>query len=136
VLRFPLDRGKPKILSAKQDKAYDIALDATNVYFNLAKSGDLLKVPKAGGAAQKLASGLANSARIAADDKGVYATLAGKDDGPQTLVRIGSDGGEPTGVASIPAADSVEAITLDERCVYWVKRDSSSQQATVYAKAR
>lgn len=136
VLRFPLDRGKPKVLSTNQDKAYDLAIDSNSVYFTLAQKGDLLKVPKAGGAAQKIASGLAIRSRIAADDKGVFATLAGKDEGPQTLVRIGTDGGEPTGIASIPKADSVEAIAVDDRCVYWIRRDSTSHQATVYARAR
>ena len=59
VLRFGLDRQKPKVLATKQEKAYDIAIDDENVYFTLAQKGQLMKVAKTGGAPTKIGSGLA-----------------------------------------------------------------------------
>ncbi len=137
VLAFSLERAKPKVLSAHQDKAYDLAIDESNVYFDLALKGDLLRIPKAGGAAKKLAGGLADRARIAADKNGVFATLAATDDkGPQTLVRIPNDGGKPIAMATVPYGHTVEAITLDDKCVYWADREAGSSNTVVFARAR
>ena len=137
VLRFPLDRGKPKVLATGQDKAYDLAIDDANVYFSLAQKGHLMKVAKSGGAVSKIASGLAPSARIAADGKGIVTTAAAVEkDGTETLVAFGTDGSAPKPVASITRGHSVDAIALDEKCVYWAQHDPDSRKATLYAHAR
>jgi hypothetical protein len=137
VLKFPLERGKPKVLATRQDKAYDLAIDDTNVYFTLALKGHLMKVPKSGGAATKLGFGLAKHARIAADAKGIFTVIAGKtEQDPQTVVSLPLDGGNPEPVASIPAGKSVEAITVDAKCVYWAQYDSDTQNASIMARAR
>jgi len=137
VLRFELDRAKPKVLTKGQEKAFDLAIDSENVYFNLAQKGDLLKVSKNGGAAKKLASGLVVSARLAADDAGLYTTLAGpNDDAPLSLVEVPKDGGDPKKLASVPKGHSVEGIALDDKCIYWAQRDSDTRNTVVYARAR
>lgn len=135
VLRFPLDRGKPKVLATGQEKAYDLAIDDEHVYFTLALKGDLLRLSKAGGAATKLQSGLTPSARVAADAKGIYTTLAAADE-TQSLVQLTDGGQKPTALASIPKSHSVDAIAVDDKCVYWAQRDSDTKNAVVYARAR
>jgi hypothetical protein len=136
VLRFPLDGGKPKILANGQDKAFDLAMVGSDLYFDLARKGELLVVPKAGGAPKKLGSGLVENARIAADDRAVYATLAGKSDGDaNALVRLVPSSGEVTKVADVPSNTPVSQIALDGDCVYWIVRESSSK-SVVYALRR
>jgi len=137
VLRFQLDRAKPKVLAAKQDKAYDLLLDDDNVYFTLAKAGKLMKVSKSGGAAKVMATGLENQTRIGGDAKAIYATFAAKsEDAPQTLVKIPLDGGDSTPVGVVPHSHIVEAVSVDEKCVYWAQRDPDTKNAVVYALAR
>jgi len=135
VLRFPLDGGKPKIVAARQDKAYDLAVVGTDVYFTLARKGDLL-VSSGGGAPKKVASGLAENARLAGDDHGLYTTLAGKKDGdPWAVTRIAPGSFEQKSVAEVPPSASVSQIGLDADCVYWVVRETSSK-SVVYALRR
>lgn len=135
VLQFPLDRGKPKVLATGQEKAYDLAIDDEHIYFTLALKGHLLRMGKAGGAATKLQTGLIPSARIAADSKGIYTTLAAADE-TSTLVLLTDDGKKPTDLATIPKGHAVDAIAVDDKCVYWAQRDSDTKNAVVYARAR
>jgi hypothetical protein len=75
-------------------------------------------------------------ARIAGDEKAVYATLSGKTDGaPLTVARITPDTGDVTPVATVPADQSVDAIALDDECLYFAQR-ASAKQTIVYAVAR
>jgi hypothetical protein len=137
VLRFELDRAKPKVLAKGQEKAFDLAIDDDNVYFNLAQKGDLLEVSKKGGATKKLASGLVVSARLAADNSGLYTTLAGpSDDAPHFIVEVPKDGGEPKKLATVPKGHSIEGITLDDKCLYWAQRNPDTRNTIVYARAR
>jgi hypothetical protein len=136
VLRFPPDGGKPKILANGQDKAFDLVMVGPDLYFDLARKGELLVVPKSGGTPKKLGAGLTESARIAADDRAVYTTLAGKNDGdPNALVRLVPSSGEVTKVADVASNTPVSQIALDGDCVYWVIRESSSK-SLVYALRR
>jgi hypothetical protein len=104
------------------------------VYFNLFRKGDLMVVSKAGGAAKKLASGLTKNAHIAADEKEIYTTLAGKDEA-QVLVKVAAKSGEVTPIAPVPAPQTVDAISIDGDCLYWAQRVDSSK-TIVYALAR
>ena len=136
VYRFPADGGKGKPLANGQAQPYDLAIAGAHLYFNLATKGHLMMVPKAGGPVKKLASGLVKKARIAGDEKAVYATLSGKTDGaPLTVARIAPDSGEVTPVATVPADQSVDAIALDDKCLYFAQR-ASAKQTIVYAVAR
>lgn len=136
VLRFPLDRGKPKPLATGQDKAFDLCLDDSNVYFTLAQKGHLMKVPKSGGGATKIASGLAPSARIATDGKGIVTTAAGSGDSPEVLVLLGTDGSAPAPLAKIARGHSVDAVALDEKCAYWAEHDPDTRKTTLFARAK
>jgi hypothetical protein len=136
VLRFGLDRGKPKVLATKQDKAYELALDDESVYFTLAQKGQLMKVPKKGGTPQKVAQGLAVRARIAVDDKGIVTNTGDDEELPQTLVRMDTDGSDPAPLATVPRGHSVEAVGLDDACVYWAQRNTESEEIRLYARAR
>lgn len=137
VLRFQHDRAKPKVLASKQEKAYDLVIDADSVYFTLAKAGKLLKVSKNGGTPKVIATGLENQTQITSDTKAIYTTLAAKaEDAPQTIVKIGFEGGAPNPIAVVPHTHVVDAITLDDKCVYWAERDPETRSATVYAIAR
>lgn len=135
ILRFPLDGGRPKILAARQDKAFDIAIVGSDVYFTLARKGDLL-MSTAGGPPKKIASGLAENARVAADAQGLYTTMAGKKDGdPSAVSRIAPGTFETKTLAEVPSSATVSQIGLDADCVYWVVRESSAK-SVVYALHR
>lgn len=136
VLRYTHERAKPKVLAGKQPKAFDLAIDADSVYFTLALKGDLMNVPKAGGKPVRIGYGLVKNARIAVDDKAVFTTIAGKDkDSPSTLISIPKGGGAPQLVATIPDGHYVEVIGVDDKCVYWVQRESAGD-TLLYARAR
>jgi hypothetical protein len=136
VLTFPLAGGKPKILAARQPKAFALVIDADNAYFDLAKDGSLLSVAKSGGAPKKIASGLVASARLAIAGADLFTPIAAEGgSGPAKLSRISVDGSKTTGIASVPPDHSVEAITADDDCVYWAQHDTSGR-STLYAVAR
>ena len=135
VLRFPLKKGGPTTLATVKGPPYDVALSQSKVFFTVSE-GDLMSVPKAGGAATKIASGLVEKARIAADDKAVYTTFAGTKDDPQAkLSQLTLQDGTLTPIAYLPDPQTVDAIEIDSDCVYWVQRFDASQ-SFVYATTR
>jgi len=134
VLKYPLEGDKPKVLANGVDKPFDIEVVGPDVYFNLFRKGDLMVVPKTGGAAKKLASGLTTKAHIAADEKGIYTTLAGKDEA-QVLSKVAPKSGEITAIAPVASPHTVDAIAVDGDCMYWAQRIDSSK-TIVYALAR
>lgn len=137
VLKFPLERGKPKPLATGQPKAFDLTTDSSNVYFTLALKGQLMSVPKTGGKVAKLASGLVPKSRIAADDNGLVAVFAGaNEDAPSELARLSREGGERTQLATVPPTESVEALSVDSACVYWVQREAGAGSLVFYAVKR
>jgi len=136
VLRFPLDGGASKILAAHQDKVFDLALAGPMLYFDLARKGELYTASSAGGTPKKVASGLVEEARIAGDDRAVFATVAAKKDGDAAAFsRIAPESGEVTKLADVPSTQSVSRVALDADCVYWVVRETSSK-SVVYARHR
>ena len=137
VLKFPLERGKPKPLANGQPKAFDLAIDSSKVYFTLALKGRLMSVSKAGGKVTKLATGLAPRSRIAVDDSGIVVVLAGaNEDAPGMVAEVPPDGGEPKAIAPVPPSESVEAVALDSACVYWVQREKGAGTLVFYAAKR
>lgn len=136
VLSFGFERAKPKVLT-KQEKPFSLTVDDTDVYFSLARKKELMSVPKAGGSATKLASGLVQDAHIAGDAQGIYTTLAGDDDkAEKRLVRVPTVGGKPIPLATIAGDRSVDGIAVDGACVYWVEREAGSGDVAVMARAR
>lgn len=137
VLRFEHDRAKPKVVVAGQAKAYSLSAVGDQLYFTLAKKGELFGVAKQGGQAKKLASGLVRNARIVADEAGVLAPFRGADeDSPVTLSGVSPDGGEPMKVVTLPKSNTVEGMALDQDCVYWAQREAGSGDVKVMALAR
>jgi hypothetical protein len=135
VLRFPLKRGGPTTLASATKPPYDVAIGQSKIYFTVS-DGDLMAVAKAGGAATKLASGLVEKPRIAADDAAIYTTFAGTKDDPQAkLTQVVVQDGTMTPIAYLPDPQTVDAIEIDRDCVYWVQRQDASQ-SFVYAIAR
>lgn len=135
VLRYGFEKGKPQVLAAHQAKAFALALEGDNAYFTLALEGQLLRVPKKGGTPVKISSGLVKNAPLAADSAAVYTALAGdSDSAPQKLVKIVNT--QVTPVATIPASHTVEGLSVDAKCVYWVERDSDARKGTVFALPR
>ena len=74
-------------------------------------------------------------ARIAGDDAAAYATVAGKSgDASLKVSKIAKDGTVTT-LATVPEAHSVDAMELDDDCVYWVERFDAAK-SVVYAMPR
>jgi hypothetical protein len=137
VLRFTLERAKPKVIATGQPKAFDLAIDSENLYFTLADKGLLMRMPKAGGGAKKLTAGLVPKSRIAADEAGVLGAFVGADaKAPLEIAVVPRDGGERKRYATVPNENSVEGLALDQACVYWATRTPGTGAITFYAAAR
>jgi|GEM_PF-2447173 len=133
ILKFALTGGKPQTLAGGLKKPFALVIGEANVYFSLA-AGELMTVPKAGGKASKLASGLVEEARIAGDSKAVYAPFKGSGESLVIdKVDIASGSHEP--VATVGNGHTVSAVTLDETCVYWVERVDAGK-SLVFALGR
>ncbi|MCA9596063.1 MAG: hypothetical protein KC776_22265 [Myxococcales bacterium] len=136
VLKFTHERAKPKVLANKQPKPFALGIDADTVYFTLAQKGDLMKIAKSGGKAEKIAFGLVQNSPLAVDDKGLVMVAKGKDDdSPTFLVMIDKAGGAPKPLSKVPDGNYVEVVGLDAKCVYWVQREAGAK-TTVFARAR
>jgi hypothetical protein len=135
VLAFSLPKGKRKVLVSHVKQPWDLAMSGNDLYFSLANTGELMSVPKSGGPAKRVASGLVKNAVIAADARGVVAAFAGPtDDAPEKLSEV-SPAGKVTPVATIPANESVSALAVDNECVYWVVTVDATQSVAFAAKA-
>lgn len=136
ILEFPLPKGKYKVLAKHLKKPWSLAMGQKNLYFDEALDGELMSVPKKGGKAKKLASGLVKSALIAGDDRSVYAAFAGKqDDSPEKFSEVSASDGTVKQIATIPGLQSVTAVAVDNACVYWVVRQDATT-SIVYAHKR
>lgn len=133
ILKFATSPGKPKPLATNVKQPAHLGISGDQVYFTLA-AGDLMAVPKAGGKAKKLATGLVEEAQVAADDKGLYAPFAGSDDAVQ-IQKINPEEGTHQPVAIAGKSRSISAMTLDADCVYWVERIDAGK-SLVFALGR
>jgi len=136
ILAFPLPKGKYKVLASHLAKPFDLVMGESTLYFNQALDGQLMSVSKKGGKAKKLAKGLVKNARIAGDDRSLYAAFAGKgEDDPQALSAISPADGKVEPFAIVPSLQTVSAIAVDKACVYWVVRQDAGK-SVVYARKR
>lgn len=136
VLAFPLPKGKRKVIASHVKQPFALAAGGSNLYFDLGVKGELMSVPKSGGRAKKLASGLPKNALIAADARTVYAPFAGAaEDAPEKLSAVSTSDGKVTPIATVPALEPVSAIAVDNACVYWAVTVDATK-SIVYAEKR
>jgi len=105
---------------SSQSHSSRVALDANRVYWTTTWSGgDVMAVPRAGGAASTLASGQYYPSAIATDGVNVYWTtgLDGRGAGNGDVIRMPAAGGTPTTLASEPG--QLFDIAVDATSVYW-----------------
>jgi hypothetical protein len=105
---------------SSQSHSSRVALDANRVYWTTTWSGgDVMAVPRAGGAAPTLASGQYYPSAIATDGVNVYWTtgLDGRGAGNGDVIRMPAAGGTPTTLASEPG--QLFDIAVDATSVYW-----------------
>ena len=133
ILKFALTAGKPQPLATGLKKPFDLAMDASNVYFSLA-GGELMMVPKSGGKTTKLTAGLVENARIAADAGTVYTAQAAKEEGAN-IIKVSPSDGAVKPIAAVPASHLVSAVAVDKDCVYWVERFDATK-SVVFALPR
>lgn len=137
ILKFPLERAKPKVLATGQVKAFDMVAMGETLYFTLAEKGHLMAMAKSGGPVRKLATGLVPKSRIAGDDAAIVASFLGEGSEPPTEISlVPLSGGDKKTVTAVAPTDSVEAVSLDEKCVYYATRASGSGKLRFYAVAR
>jgi len=133
ILKFALAVDKPQPLATGLKHPFDLSIDATNVYFSLA-GGELMTVSKTGGKATKLATGLAENARVAADSGTVYTVHASKDGGA-TIATVSLSDGTVKPIALVPESHLVSAVAVDKQCVYWAERFYATK-SVVFALAK
>jgi hypothetical protein len=116
--------GSLDTLADGQSTPRALALDKTDVYF-LNGTGEVRRVPKAGGASVTLVSGQQHPLRIAVDAAHVYWLTGGtteqgavRRDG--SLMRCGKDGSHRVVLAG--GLQEPGALALDDESVFWVDR--------------
>lgn len=108
----------PELLADALATPWDLAVDNTHVYFTNYGSGDVRRVPKAGGTQQILASGQGNPLGIAVGTHVYWVNENGSE-----VKRADLDGSNPMEIASAathPAAVSNPTyVAVDGSGVYW-----------------
>jgi hypothetical protein len=114
----------PQLLALFQSHPRGIALDDTYVYWvnqglgTDPTDGAVLRIPKAGGTAQKLAEGLTSPAYLAVDAKNVYWT-----NGDGTVMVASKTGGDARVFAD--GQGGAWDIAVDDSGVYWTTQGPS-----------
>jgi hypothetical protein len=109
-------------LAAGQTCPWGMAIDATSVYWTTCgdpTSGNVLKVPKAGGDIVTLAAGDRLSG-IAVDGTSVYWVAGTFDASSGAIMKVPVGGGTPTTLTSRPGAPA--HLAVDASYVYWAEQ--------------
>jgi hypothetical protein len=110
-------------LAKGQTCPWGMAIDATSVYWTNCgdpTSGNVLKVPKAGGEVVTLAAGDRLSG-IAVDSTSVYWVAGTEDASSGAIMKVPVGGGTPTTLAS--RAGEPAHLAVDTSYVYWVEQE-------------
>jgi sugar lactone lactonase YvrE len=112
-----VDAGMPTTLATGAALGpFDLAVDATHVYWTDTKASAVMKVPKEGGATVTLASDQTNVSKIAVDTTYVYWTSTAG------LMKVALAGGTPLPVAEMQSW--IDDVATDGDSVYWATRFS------------
>jgi hypothetical protein len=126
VMKAPIAGGPPTVLVPAQHYPSGIAVDATDVYWTTgdvfmitpsgipATDGTVQRVPRNGGAATVLVSGLAQPSAIAVNATDVFFTASVN----EIIEKVPLGGGAPVTLASVGLGNSPGAIALDGMNVY------------------
>jgi sugar lactone lactonase YvrE len=118
ILSAASSGGTATTLATGQAFPFDLAVDATDLYWtNASGAGAVLKMPKAGGTPTTL---VANSgmARLAVDAKSVYFTTPGASSNDGAVVSVPLLGGTTTTL--VTGQSTPEAIVLSATSLFWV----------------
>lgn len=113
------------LVSAAGTSGY-LRLDDKYVYFTDTNAGDILRVPKTGGAVQILATAQPNPFQLAVDDSSVYFTAAG------SLRRVPKSGGN---VQTLVPGNDIDEVVAGTASLYYADYASSGGGA-VYSASK
>lgn len=105
VVRVSKDGGNPQVLATGQGRPYYLALDATNVFFTAAITGQVMRVNKSGGDLAELASGQHFPAGIVARSGSVFWLYDSFPSG--ALMALPSGASEPVLIVEVPEPTSL-----------------------------
>jgi hypothetical protein len=115
IMKTPIDGGPSSVL-AMGSIVFGVAVDATYVYWADVGSGNVWRVPKCGGPATTVATGLTSPNQIALDDKNLYVTT-GLHEPSGGIARVAKDGSAVTYLAT--GLQEPFGIAVDDTSVYF-----------------
>jgi hypothetical protein len=130
IMAVPTARGAPTSLVTGLTDAEGLALDATNLYFDVGTftNRNIMRVPLAGGAPAPVVMGQ-DVSRFALDATNVYWMTSS----PASLMTAPLLGGPATTLANGPLpASGVSGITADPTGIYWTALDASLTTLSIY----
>jgi hypothetical protein len=104
---------QPVTLASQQGLPWDIALDATHVYWTNPQGGSVMKIPKTGGQAVPIAMGQNSPYHLVLDATDVYWTEGSFG----TVFKAPKSGGTPVKLAS--GGENFQDIAIDATNLYW-----------------
>ncbi len=117
ILAVPTAGGTVKVVASNLPYLSDFVVDETNVYFSEQDTGNIMKMPVAGGTATLLASGYVGSYNILALDS-VHVYWINR----VSIGKVPIAGGAPTfSVSGAQDATFPASIALDATNVYWTQ---------------
>lgn len=101
LLRVDKSGGTLESLSKDDSGVTCVGVDASHVYYSLATAGEVKRIPKNGGAAETLVTGMPDPDNLAVDDTYVY-WINESEDAPAgaSLMRMAKSGGTPLSLAT------------------------------------
>ena len=119
ILRAPIEGGVvTRLTTVKGNWAFLLSLDRDHLYWNGLRTGEIWRMPKAGGAPVRVDDGAHKLMGTATDATYVYAS--DRSARPEGLLRIPKAGGAATLVAQSRALTLV--LGVDQGDLYWAER--------------